>query len=140
MGNIDTHRATMEAFNRRDWAGTVGPMREDAVYTDHPRGTSAKGPAEAIDLLKEWTTAFSDGKSTDHHFIDGGDHTVCLFHARGTNDGPLGPLPATGRRVDVPFCEVLRYDAQGKIIAGEMFYDNMTMLVQLGLVEPMNLG
>lgn len=137
MGNIDTHRATQEAFNRRDYEAAAGPMREDAVYTDHPRNATVKGPVELVDWLKEWTKAFSDARSTDHHFIDGGDHTVCLFHGRGTNDGPLGPLPATGRRMDLPFCEVLRYDAQGKIIAGEIFYDSMSMLVQLGHAKPM---
>jgi hypothetical protein len=136
MGNVDTHRATHEAFNRRDYEGAAGPMREDAIHTDHGRNTSAKGPLEFVDWLKGWTTAFSDGKITDPRYIDGGDHTVCLFHGQGTNDGPLGTLPATGKRMDLPFCEVLRYDHQGNIVAGELFYDSMSMLVQLGHTEP----
>jgi ketosteroid isomerase-like protein len=140
MGNVDTHRATHEAFNRRDFAGAAGPMREDAIFTDHPRGESVKGPVEMADWLKAWAAGFSDARSTDDRFIDGGDYTVCLFHAQGTNDGPLGPLPATGRRMDLPFCEVLHYDAQGKIIAGEVFYDTMSMMVQLGHAEPMPAG
>jgi predicted ester cyclase len=140
MGNIDTHRASMEAFNRRDFEGAAGPMREDATYTDHARGVTVKGPLEAMDNLKGWAEAFSDGQATELQFIDGGDHTACLFHARGTNDGPLGPLPATGKRVDVPFCEVMHYDAQGKITSAELFYDNMTMLVQLGHMQPVSQG
>ncbi|MGN9906206.1 ester cyclase [Phytohabitans sp. LJ34] len=135
--NVETHRATMEAFNNRDWAAAAGPMREDAIYTDHPRGESVKGPVELVDWMKEWAAGFSDGRSVDHRFIDGGDYTVCLFRAQGTNDGPMGPLPATGRRIDVPFCEVFHYDSDGKIVSGEMFYDVMTMMVQLGHAEPM---
>lgn len=136
MGNVDTHRATHEAFNRRDYEGAAGPMREDAIYTDHPRNADAKGPLEFIDYIKGWTTAFSDARVTDPHYIEGDDHTVCLFHGQGTNDGPLGSLPATGKRLDLPFCEVLRYDHHGKIVAGELFYDSLTMLVQLGHAKP----
>jgi len=52
----------------------------------------------------------------------------------------MGPLQATGRRMDLPFCEVMTYDAQGRIVAGEMFYDSTTMMVQLGLMEPPPMG
>lgn len=138
--NVETHRATMEAFNRRDWAGAAGPMREDATYTDHGRDITAKGPVEAMDNLKEWAAAFSDARASDMHFIDGGDYTVCLFHGQGTNDGPMGPLPATGKRMDTAFCEVMHFDSHGKIISGELFYDNLSMLVQLGHMKPMDLG
>jgi ketosteroid isomerase-like protein len=54
---------------------------------------------------------------------------------RGTNDGPMGPGKAvTGKRMDMPFCEILRVQ-DGRVVSGEMFYDQLTMLTQLGLAE-----
>ena len=140
MGNVETHRAAHDAFNRRAFDEAARPMREDAIYTDHPRNHSVKGPLEFTDWMQGWTAAMSDARVVDPHYIDGGDYTVCMFHGTGTSDGPMGPLPATGRRMDLPFCEVMRYDAQGKITAGEIYYDAATMMVQLGHAEPMPMG
>jgi steroid delta-isomerase-like uncharacterized protein len=136
MSNVDTHRASIEAFNRRDWDEAVRDVREDCVYTDHPANMSVKGPREMMDWLQGWAQSFSDGQAVDAHYIDGGEYTVALFRAQGTNDGPLGSLPATGKRIDVPFCDVLRWDAEGHMISGEAYYDTMTMMVQLGHTEP----
>jgi hypothetical protein len=136
MGNVDTHRATHESFNRRDHEATVREFRPDMLFTDHGQNVTTKGPLEFIDWDKSWVAAFSDGQVSEPRYIDGGEYTVCVFRGRGTNDGPLGPYPATGRRVEVPFCEILRYDEQGKIVSGEIFYDLNTMLSQLGHVEP----
>jgi ketosteroid isomerase-like protein len=136
MSNVDTHRAAHEAFNRRDYEAQVRNFRDDIHYTDHPRNINMKGPAEFTEWSKGWATAFSDGQIAEPRYIDGGDQTVAVFKGRGTNDGAMGPLQATGRRVDLDYCEVLRYDADGRVVAGEMFYDSMTMLVQLGVMEP----
>ena len=80
--------------------------------------------------------AFSDARVTDARVIDGGDATVLLFTGTGTNDGPLGSLPATGRTVNLSFCEVRYWDADGKTTRGESYYDQVGMLVQLGHMQP----
>lgn len=136
MGNVDTYRAAHEAFNRRQYDEMVRAMREDVVYTDHPRHETMKGTNDFVDWAKNWTGAFSDAKVGDPHYIDGGDYVVALFHGTGTNDGPLGPMPSTGRRMDMPFCEVMHFDSGGRIVSGEIFYDQVTMMVQLGHMEP----
>lgn len=135
MTNVDTHRAAHADFNGRDWDKAVQHFRDDVEYTDHPRNITTKGTVELVDWLKGWVEAFSDAQVMDVHYIDGGDYTVATFHGRGTNDGAMGPLQATGRRMDLPYCEVLRYDSEGRVVTGEMYYDSMTMLVQLGVME-----
>ncbi|WP_232661067.1 ester cyclase [Pseudonocardia sp. TRM90224] len=137
MSSTDQHRRAHEAFNERDWARTVEDLAADAEYTDVPRGVTVKGPAEFIDYLQGgWTTAFSDAAVTNARYIDGGDTSVALFLATGTNDGSLGPMPATGRALSAQFCEVMTFDAAGKIVRGELFYDQVTLLVQLGRMPP----
>ncbi|MGH3731386.1 MAG: ester cyclase [Micromonosporaceae bacterium] len=136
MSNVDTHRAAHEAFNRRDLEGAARPLRNDAVYTDHPRGLSVKGPQEFVDWMQGWVTTMSNAQVTEVRYIDGGDHSVAIFRGRGVNDGPLGTLPPSGRELDMPFCEVFRYDPDGGVISGEVFYDQATLLTQLGHMEP----
>lgn len=137
MGNADRHRDAHEAFNRRDWPAVAAEFAADATYTDVPRGITVKGPQQIVDHLKGgWATAFSDAAVTGAHYIDGGDHTVAQFTGTGTNDGPLGPMPASGRRMALPFCEVLAYDADDRVLRAELYYDQVSMLVQLGHMPP----
>ncbi|HWO71200.1 MAG TPA: ester cyclase [Actinomycetota bacterium] len=67
--------------------------------------------------------------------IDAGEWTVCHFMGRGTNDGPLGPLPANGRPASVPMAEILHWNEGGQITEGATFYDRLSMLIQLGYAE-----
>ena len=137
MNNVESHRTAHEAFNRRDFAAATRNFRDDAHYTDHSRSVTYKGPAEFEDWMRGWTQAFSDATVAEPRYVDGGEFSVAVFQGRGTNDGPLGPMAPTGRRMDLPFCEVFRYDADGRVVSGEMFYDTMTIMVQLGHLEPM---
>jgi hypothetical protein len=46
----------------------------------------------------------SNATVTEPVYIDGGDVVVAQFIGTGTSDGPLGPLPATGKQMKLPFC------------------------------------
>lgn len=140
MDNLATYQEAHRAFNRRDFAAAAAIMRNDATYVDHPRNLTVKGPAEFADWMKAWQAAFSDAEVTEPRYIDGGSEIVAVFQGRGTQDGPVGPFPASGNRMDLPFCEILRFDAEGRVTGGEIFYDSATMLVQLGHIEPMPAG
>ncbi|HSV38990.1 MAG TPA: nuclear transport factor 2 family protein [Nocardioidaceae bacterium] len=106
------------------------------MYEDLPRALTIKSTGEFADWLKSWVASFSDGSISSAQYVEGIDHSVAMYHGRGTNDGALGPFPATGRTVDVPFCEVLHYASDGKVLSGEVYYDQLTMLAQLGHVSP----
>jgi hypothetical protein len=68
-------------------------------------------------------------------YYGGGDVSVCEFTGRGTHDGELFGIPATGRAAQLPYCEVLHFDAGGKVTSGEAYYDRMTLMEQLGLAQ-----
>lgn len=136
MSNIDKHRRAHEAFNRRDWAGVVQDFAADAEYTDQARGVTLTGPQQFVDYLKDnWVAGFSDAEVTEASYIDAGNHVVGQFTGTGTNDGALGPMPATGRRMVTPFCEVMQFNASGQIISGRLYYDQAMILVQLGHMD-----
>jgi hypothetical protein len=130
------HRERHRAFNRRDLSATVRRFRPDTRYIDHAQGLAVTGPDDFLGLLRAWIAMFPDVAVDDPRYIDAGEHTVARFRARGTNSGPLGSVPALHRRMDAAFCEVLRYDAEGNVACGELYYDAMSTLVRLGHLHP----
>lgn len=136
MGHADTHRTLHRLFNDRDYDAMDVHIRDEMTSQDIPRGLTTKHRDEFKDWLRGWSTAFSDAKVAEPQYHEGSDFSIARFQGRGTNDGPFGPLPASSRPMDMPFCEILHYDDDGKVTAGEIYYDQMTMLVQLGHMDP----
>jgi steroid delta-isomerase-like uncharacterized protein len=132
--NVETYRAAHDAFNRRDFDAVIALFTDSFAYTDHPRGTSHSKQEFKDQFMKGWVTSFSDARVTEREYIDGGDTVVCRFVGRGTNDGPIEGAPATGRTMNLPFVEIMRFDPQGRVTGGEAIYDQVSILTQLGLM------
>ena len=134
--NVNTALAVYDSFNKRDLDAAVSTATDDIVFMDHGLGVTHKSRAEYRDSLQSWITGFSDGKVVDPKAIDAGDTVIVQYTGQGTNDGPMGPFPkATGRSVSIPFCDIYQFDAEGRIIRGETYFDMLSMLVQLGHAE-----
>ena len=131
---IEVHRAAHEAFNARDWDRMRELTGPDVAFIDHARGMTLRGVDEFLGWVQEWSTGMSDARIQEPRYLDAGTHSVCQFQGRGVNDGPMGPANATGRQIDLGFCEIVRVDGD-RITGGDMYYDAMTMLAQLGVVE-----
>jgi steroid delta-isomerase-like uncharacterized protein len=134
--NVQRALATYEAINRRNLDAVAAAYAPDAVLTDHPNGETAKGPAEIAAYLSQFVAAMSDLRFTVSEAIDAGDTVVIQATGEGTQDGALGPFPASGRRATVPICNVIRYNADGQIVTDEVYWDQLSFLVQLGHIEP----
>jgi ketosteroid isomerase-like protein len=90
--------------------------------------------------MEGWAKAFSDGRITDPQHADAGDIVVAQFTVEGTNDGPLGSMRPTGRKMSLPFCEICRFDKQGRVVSGSCYYDQYTLLTQLGHIQPLEVA
>ena len=133
--NVETHRAGHEAFNQRDFVAMTRQYAESITWTDHSQGRTFKTPQEfRTDFLPGWVTASSDIRVTDPRYIDAGQTTVCAFTVEGTQDGPLGPFPATGKQFTLPLCELWHFDSSGRVVGGDLYYDQVSLLMQLGLM------
>jgi len=135
MGHSATHQQLHEYFNSRQFDRIEEALASSFLYEDLPRALTIKSHAEFIDYLNEWAGGFSDANVGSPQYVDGPDHSVALFHARGLNDGSIAGMPPTGKRMDVPFCEILHYGSDGQVTSGEIYYDQVTMLTQLGVIE-----
>jgi hypothetical protein len=91
-------------------------------------------PGIPADFLPAWVTASSDIKVIDARYIDAGQTVVCTFSVVGTHDGPLGPFPATGKDFTLPLCEMWHFDSAGRVVGGDLYYDQASLLAQLGLM------
>ena len=136
--NVAAHRAGHEAFNRRDFGAMVEKYAETIRWTDHARSITFRTPTEfEDDFLAGWIRSSSDCRVTDARYIDAGATVVARFVATGTNDGPLGSFPATGKTWALPICEMWHFDADGRVVGGEIYYDQVSLLAQLELLpEP----
>ena len=47
---------------------------------------------------------------------------------------PLGPLQGTGKEFTLPLCEMWHFDSSGRVVAGDLYYDQVSLLTQLGLM------
>jgi SnoaL-like polyketide cyclase len=136
MGHVETHKTLHGLFNSRHFDGLDEHMREDITYEDIPRGQTMKSLHEFKDWLNTWISAFSDVRVDAATYLEGDNFSLARFRGRGRNDGALGTLPATDRELDNPFWELLEYDDQGKVKSAAIHYDQVTMLSQLGHIQP----
>ena len=135
--NVETLRAAHESWNKRDFAGLVKNAAEVLVYTDHSRNITLKSRDKFREWTEGWAKVFSDGRITNAEYIDAGEVVIAQLTVIGTNDGPFGSLKATGRKMSLPFCEICHFDKQGRIVSGGCYYDQYTLLTQLGHVPPL---
>jgi len=137
--NVENYRAGHEAFNRRDFVAMTKHYADTIAWTDHAQGRTFKTPQEFRDeFLAGWVASSSDIRITDPHYLEAeGGTMVSTFTVVGTHDGSLGPFAATGRHFTLQLCEMWHFDADGRVVGGDLYYDQVSLLAQLGLMpEP----
>jgi steroid delta-isomerase-like uncharacterized protein len=135
MSNAQAALGVYEAWERRDFDALAELVAEDVAFQDHPSGRTLTGRREIVDWFKSWATACSDSTASPA-VLDAGQDAVVQGVWAGTNDGPFGPFPASGRRVEVPFVNVMRVDEHGQVARGQVYYDQLGLLIQLGHAVP----
>jgi predicted ester cyclase len=78
--------------------------------------------------------AFPDLRLTIEDQIVAGDKVATRWIDEGTNSGAFGPVPATGRHIQISGL-VLDRVVDGKVVERWELWDQMAMLQQLGLAQ-----
>jgi len=134
--NPQTALAQVEAFNRRDLDAQVSGYADTFTMSDHARGITLRSKEELKSWMQEWIGASSDANVNVVEAIDAGDVVVSVLEMEGTNDGSMGPMPASGRRFKTRGVQILHFDEEGRIVAHDNFFDQLSMMVQLGFAQP----
>ena len=127
----------MEATNKANLA-----LIDEVCNPDFVLHTPASPkPIVGIEGYKAFVTntskAFSDFNCTIEELVVKGDRIWSRFTITGTNTGPLGEIPATGKKFKVYGLAITRV-ANGKIVEDETFWNVLDLYQQLGftLVPP----
>jgi steroid delta-isomerase-like uncharacterized protein len=119
---------------------SVAAFAADSELIDVPSGRMLPGAEGYKQLVLFFAEAFPGSRVELINAFATEDQVVLEFTGRGTNTGPLhlltGDVPATGRSAELRFCEVAQV-RNGKIVSLHVYYDQMTLLQQLGLVPAM---
>jgi steroid delta-isomerase-like uncharacterized protein len=132
--NVETIQRAHRSYNTRKFKECADQFADGGVCHDLPRGEDWP-KARFGEFLQGWARAFSDSQVAAARYIDAGNIVVSEFRVRGTNDGPLGRFPASHKQMDVPYCEVVHFDDEGKIDSVTAYYDVLSMMVQLGHLQ-----
>ena len=91
--------------------------------------------AEFKAFLEADFAAVSDSVQTIDVIFGGGDYVAVRARYIGTQDGPMGPFPASGNKLELPYVGILRFK-DGKIVEIWVEWDNLSALSQLGHFPP----
>ncbi len=114
-----------------------GEIFTDDVVTIDP----GAGRIDGIDAFKAFEAgfhkAFPDGRMDVKTLVESGDTVMTEGVFLGTHTGPLvgpgGEIPATGRKLELPFSDVFKARG-GRLAEHHIYYDQVTFMVQLGLM------
>jgi steroid delta-isomerase-like uncharacterized protein len=129
-------RFLYESWEKRDFEAVEHCFADDVSFHDEPSGQTLKGKTAVKDWYASWVTACPDSVAGAAVVAASDDTAVFEGVWAGTNNGAFGPFPATGRPVSLPWLNVLRFDSEGRIVSGAAYYDQLTVLIQLGHMEP----
>ena len=126
----------VERYNAGDLDGVMDLYAEDATQR-MPDGLF-EGRTVIRDRLAQELASFSDLGHRVVSYVEGGDAFADEWVFVGTHTGsvvlPDGTeVPATGTRIEIPGMEVVVL-RDGKIVANNLYYDNLAVAAQLGLL------
>lgn len=134
--NKDILEHYVELYNEGDVAACMELYADDAVQVMHDGVFEGR---EAIEeRLSRDLITFPDITYTVLSFFEQGDRFADEFVVVGTQTGPFPlpdgtEIPPTGRRVEIRGMEFVEVRG-GKIVVDNLYYDNVSLLAQLGVI------
>ncbi|MCL4465454.1 MAG: ester cyclase [Chloroflexi bacterium] len=136
-GNTEIARAHYEAFNERHLERGAALVAEDAQWHNVPLDITFGGKEGYREFVQGWTRAFPDFRIVIVNLFESEECVATEYIGRGTHRGPLltpaGEVPATGRWIEVQFCDVMRIVHQ-RVFRVRVYFDMATLMRQLGLM------
>ena len=130
--NVEYERIWVDGMNRGDLSAADSAFAPSCVI----HLTGIPEPISGIRALKEtvqgFLTAFPDLHFTIEDQFVMADRVAIRWRARGTHLRPLGPLPATGRTMEIDGVIMDRVE-NGKVVERWEQFDQTRMLQQLGV-------
>ena len=127
-------REHMESENHHDFETTLGTF-EHPRYEIVPTGDVFDGAEAVQQYFDDTRTAFPDQRNEVialHHADDG---VIVEFELKGTHEGPLRGIPATGKEFTCRTAAFFLFEEE-KLVCERVYFDAATIMAQLGLIQP----
>lgn len=124
------------AINAADWDALDELLTED--FRRHSQATpdvQVNSREEFKQLQESFLESIPDQHISEEMLIAEGDKVACYATYSGTQTGPMGEFPITGKPVEIKFLSIFRIE-EGRIAELWVEWDNLAMLAQLGLYPP----
>jgi predicted ester cyclase len=128
------------AFSAKDFAKFQAIWADNATSEALDMGPPLVGPVAITETgAKGFAAAFPDGKGEIQLTLINGNNILGVVLIRGTQTGtyvtPMGPVPATGKKIGFLAAHSLELNDAGKAVKEVTAYDGGTVAAQLGLVQ-----
>lgn len=135
QANAHVARTMYRYFTENDVESVVRLLAEDYELVDMATGESIRGHDGFRDWMRRSRGALPDAVAEVIALHQDDDVVVAEIRNHGTHTGTLTlpdgtVFPATGRRLDVRGCEVLRF-RDGRIVSCTVYYDALSVADQL---------
>lgn len=131
------HSATMQRcydlINEGDIDG-FGELVSDDFVEHEELPELAPTKAGVLELFRTYRAAFPNLRMDAAEILVDGDKTVARVTATGTHDGEFMGMPPSGRSIEVPMIDIMRFDDAGQVCEHWGVMDMLSMLQQLGAV------
>lgn len=132
----DTAVKFVAAFNAHDGRALLNLHAADIKF-EAPGDVHLRSGSDATAYAMRWLKAFPDGKMTVRNEITSGPWVIQEITLEGVQSGPLeaptGTIPPTSKKYSGRAVHFLRIE-NGQIAEARIYFDQLEMLSQLGLV------
>jgi steroid delta-isomerase-like uncharacterized protein/uncharacterized protein (TIGR02246 family) len=134
--NADKAKQMYASFRADKIAEMMAFVADDAVMEDFTSPAQVKGNKAIQDAMTPIWKAFPDMAATTPVAFGADDWVVVETNIKATHKGPLGPIKASNKPVNVHGVDILQMK-DGKIARYESYSNNAELLVQIGAMPPM---
>src|SRR5215207_232457 len=137
--NIRVVRKVFEALNSGDMSKVhefIGPQYFNHESQMDPVRSKLRGPEEFIDTVKNLRSAFANLHYEEQETIASGDKVISILNVTGKHVGNFFVIPPTGKDISYRAVHIHKIGNDGKIVEHKAIRDDLTFMVQLGLVGP----
>jgi steroid delta-isomerase-like uncharacterized protein len=133
---IDVAKEQILAYNEKDWNRARTSLTPDMTYNELATHRDIKGVDDVLTAWKGWATAMPDSRATFKSEVASGNTAVLEMTWKGTHNGTLKmadrEIPATGKKFELPACQVIEV-SNGKVKSVRHYFDINSLFDQLGI-------
>ena len=134
----DTLQAYLDAFNKGDIEAIASLYAPSTEYWNPFSPQAITSPDAVREFETPMFSAFSSVRAELEESIVEGDRVAARVVVHGEHTGDLqtpgGPVPATGKAIELHSAEFVRVDGDGRIVEHHRIFDAAAFMAQLGLM------